>query len=66
MRGDHHRKRKTPKPPNVGKEVLAQQRKEILDCPGKVRRNRSKAKWHELYEQRMAEKRAAQSKEAAE
>jgi hypothetical protein len=51
VRVHNHRKRRVPPPPNVHKEVLARQRKELLEYPGKVRRNRSDEEWHELYEQ---------------
>ena len=68
-------KRKRPPPPNCASRtalndgakihaaVKAQQRADLLACPG---RKRTAEAWREEYEKAMAEKRAAQSKEAAE
>jgi hypothetical protein len=50
-------KRKVPPPPNVHKVVLAQQRAELRDYPGKVRRGRKAKEWDEMYRQAMAQKR---------
>jgi hypothetical protein len=71
-------KRKRPPPPNCASRtelndgakihaaMKAQQRADLLAYPGKGRRKRTAREWREEYEKAMAEKRAAQSKEAAE